>query len=118
MYTPDSFHDEFVARCGRDVIPSDREGFTDWWFRSILTCPLDSRRSASGLGWSTACSTKPRSRRHPIACEIAGRDRDNLARLIREHRPDLVVTDYTIAAEASEGRTEGGSTLGLLVPRQ
>jgi len=32
MYKQDSFHEEFVRRYGRDVIPPDREGFTDWWF--------------------------------------------------------------------------------------
>jgi len=32
MYKQDSFHEEFVRRYGRDVIPSDRESFTAWWF--------------------------------------------------------------------------------------
>ncbi len=28
----DSFHEEFVKRFGRDLIPTDEPGFTDWWF--------------------------------------------------------------------------------------
>lgn len=32
MYKQDSFHEEFVKRYGEGVIPTDRPGFTDWWF--------------------------------------------------------------------------------------
>lgn len=32
MYKQDAFHEEFVKRYGRGVIPAEREGFTAWWF--------------------------------------------------------------------------------------
>jgi len=32
MYKQDSFHEEFVTRYGRGVIPADRAAFTAWWF--------------------------------------------------------------------------------------
>jgi hypothetical protein len=32
MYKQDSFHEEFVRRYSRGVIPADRENFTRWWF--------------------------------------------------------------------------------------
>jgi len=35
----DSFHEEFVKRYGRDVVPGDESGFTRWWFSMYPNLP-------------------------------------------------------------------------------
>ena len=39
LYKQDSFHEDFVSRYGRGVIPADQEGFTAWWFKKYPELP-------------------------------------------------------------------------------
>jgi hypothetical protein len=39
MYKQDSFHDQFVARYGRGLLPADRPSFTGWWFSMYADVP-------------------------------------------------------------------------------
>jgi len=38
-YKQDSFHEDFVYRYGRGVIPIDQKRFTDWWFSMYPDLP-------------------------------------------------------------------------------
>lgn len=61
MYKQDSFHEEFVTRYGRGVIPADREGFTAWWFSEHPDLPPRLPNECIWLGMEHGIGSSPQT---------------------------------------------------------
>jgi hypothetical protein len=61
MYKQDSFHEEFVSRYGRRVIPADRVGFTAWWFSEHPDLPPRLANECIWLGMEHGIFSSPQT---------------------------------------------------------
>lgn len=61
MYKQDSFHEEFVVRYGRGVLPADRGGFTAWWFSEHPDLPPRLANECIWLGMEHGIFSSPQT---------------------------------------------------------